>query len=977
MNRYHLLTDSFSDVTTVVDPRDPVSFLMSKWAKLPTGMSIFHRSVLAENDVTPSTESDIAYLRSLTGDIYLLQAAGEPVTIGLILLATVAVLAITAKKPSIITPTLRNVQSTSPNNELSNRENTARIGGRIPDIFGQVISTPDLISAPYFVYKNHTKYEYGDFCVGRGSYLISDAQPTIKEIRDGDTLIAQIEGAGVDVYEPNKSSNNSSPSLHIGDSIDRPMLVAKRVDAVNGQVLFAPNEDDVALSGEACFAKNGRLISNPASSVHLDDIITAGVVTVSSSPFIFGGGPTFEGTPYVWSALPAVYISDTTSIKVSMGNPTILAQPGNGVRLNGIIDGVAVNKVFLVTGTTTVYDLGDEHVLIALHDPSLLIPALDLPSGSYPFNWTGTFESVMIDFSGTYDVTTVSANSATLDDPISVNLGWYWDWGSNLPNNWSEVESSFYYQTSGILITGGTSTSDAINNWVGPFTVNLNGMNGVIANFIAMQGLYKDDGTTQIATNVQVDLELTPVSPGGVATGSIIKLSGTVLGSATDRTERALTVENSTTFPIAGQYSVRARRLTPKDLAYTGQVSDEIKWVDLYGTKPVTNAHFGNVTTIRAITSATTGALALKSRKLNLRVTRKLNILQNDNTLSSSLGDTRRFVDALISLCLDPFIGRRSLTELDLNNFRVTFNTINTYFGSPAAALFNYTFDKADTSFEEMVEIVCGACYSTAYRVSRTIKIAFENRNSLPKVLFNHRNKLPQTEVRSEYFGSENDFDGIEASYVDASDGSIVTFYYPTDMSATNPKKVTLIGVAHRLQAYFHVMRFWNKLQYQNMVVEFDATREAETLIRNDVIMVADNTIQSVQDGEVVGIEGSTILTSQPVNFVVGKTYTVFIQSIDGSIESIDCVPGDTPYRIQLTSLPTKTFSVSDFNASRATYLLTCEDDEAVVRDFMVQERSSDEKFVNTLVATNYDVRYYENDDDYVNGDVDSNGFPV
>ena len=79
---------------------------------------------------------------------------------------------------------------------------------------------------------------------------------------------------------------------------------------------------------------------------------------------------------------------------------------------------------------------------------------------------------------------------------------------------------------------------------------------------------------------------------------------------------------------FTGYCRVRVKRTTNSDTNFEGTVVDEVKWRDLYAMSPVTQQHFGDVTTVQSVTYATDGALAVKSRKLNMEVTRKLPRLQ-------------------------------------------------------------------------------------------------------------------------------------------------------------------------------------------------------------------------------------------------------------------------------------------------------------------------------------------------------------
>lgn len=131
-------------------------------------------------------------------------------------------------------------QPPSPNNALASRSNKQRLGGRVPDIFGELWSVPDLIAPTYSVYINHKEVEYSYMCVGRGKFEVSRAL-------DDATPINEVVGSGVLVYDPDTGLNDS-PAEVFGEQFDPNQaefarLAAKRYTSVNGQELSTPEAD--------------------------------------------------------------------------------------------------------------------------------------------------------------------------------------------------------------------------------------------------------------------------------------------------------------------------------------------------------------------------------------------------------------------------------------------------------------------------------------------------------------------------------------------------------------------------------------------------------------------------------------------------------------------------------------------------------------------------------------------------------------
>lgn len=108
----------------------------------------------------------------------------------------------------------------SPNNSLTGQTNIARPLQRIPDIYGTNRAYPDLIAKSYFEYINNIKFQTEFLCIGRGEFQVDD-------LKSGDTLISDIDGATATVYGP---STGPTTLLDVTES-----------NEVNGQDVLGPN----------------------------------------------------------------------------------------------------------------------------------------------------------------------------------------------------------------------------------------------------------------------------------------------------------------------------------------------------------------------------------------------------------------------------------------------------------------------------------------------------------------------------------------------------------------------------------------------------------------------------------------------------------------------------------------------------------------------------------------------------------------
>ena len=1172
--------------------------LMERYDNFPSTARIFRNAVSLDNDVTPSNQQQIDELHKITDPLYVVEFPSglDPITVAIVgaILSIGASLAISfLLKPP--TPTQRNTQTESPNNGLSDRENNARILARIPDIFGKVRSTPDLLNVPYKEFIDHQEVEFAYMCVGRGHYDIS-----ANNVKDGDTKFSDIAGASVAIYPPNTSPNNGSPQLTIGSAINEPVLKSVRSNAANGQTLKAP--DAAAFNGNV----NTRFIypnqiETTATGIDFTEEFTAGsTITIASATYTATVGT--QGTQL------------SRTVKCAGGNDgTITYITGDPSSDFNVGDSIRLGFALFTTDGGGTLNLNGDYIIktltsttITLDNPAAINSNWNEIENEFSANETGS-KSVFLTFlgavisvnlNGNYTIASRTTTSIYLTSPSSVNSDW--NKLDDYDNNRTGLISPYLY-----------STGEAFIGW---FNLLVDDLDKIYINLVALQGLYKDDGEQQYAFNIAVQVEVEQTSATGTPTGTVETFTGTVLGSSSSKSTRALTMKINPTF--TGYCRVRVKRTTNSDTNFEGTVVDEVKWRDLYAMSPVTQNDFGDVTTVQSVTYATDGALAVKSRKLNMEVTRKLPRLQyerytfpmtwtshsnglvkvagNNVTISSDgssyggyanldaisngqvitvtltldntkttattvtigLHDGTSFIsntatvtngtatytltatsaeanpfvllqcgnndtyftitnmqvsgedysstqtisadsyyggvityqyggvkvandggsygisvpieygntgyktivdfdllsaststsvsvvildnsnqpmsnvetvtagtrsvtlthtaktagrvviystqsstffalrnlkivaqelgvskyattDAaqiLTNICVDPFIGRRPLTEIDLESVLSTAVSVTDYFGTTKASEFNYTFDADNLSFEETAQTIATAIYSQAYRQGSKIKLSFEKETDDSVLLFNHRNKLPQSETRSVRFGNASNYDGIEFVYASPVDDALISINIPSDQSATNSEKIESVGIRNRVQAYFAAYRAWNKIQYQNTLVDFEATQEADLLVTNDRILVADNTRTGTQDGEVTAVNVLELTLSQDVTFAGGGvTYTIFLQHVDGTVESIGITAGTADNKVILANAPRLSLITDQNKYARTGYNIVASN-AARGTAFLVTEKQPNDNFTSRVGAVNYSDKYYTQDNDYLTGVVDIDG---
>ncbi len=959
---------------------NPCDFIVDRFKTLPEGARFYHNSVDQTSEIIVTNEREFEQLNELEDTIIMVVCPGYEAVVAIIVIVVAIVVAVVfaPSVPNTQAPTAaqRNRRTESSNNELSDRENRARPNSRIPDIFGTVRSTPDLLSVPLQVYENNIQVELAYMCIGRSSYAVDGTK-----IFDDVTPVQQISGTTVEIYSPNTSPNSGdAPQLRVGSPIDQKVKNVHKSSAVNGQTLRAPNSANVTGTNDFYFKYADEI--NTTGDYNLDDrfisgddvvvtnatdtltLVTSGSELVTNGNFDSGTTGWTLGSGWAYGTQEIVKTAGTSS----NASTDVFVAGGQSIDTTFDVSTYTAGEVYIrlsnngaepfTNGTVRtsagtfnealLAQPGQNQLDIVAND--LFDGAVDSVSATDPVGST----SVTVDLSGTYTVLNVSSSQIVLSNPEAVNT------------DWAVMGASTEGETSNLS----PSIESISDKWVGPFTMDVETTDEIIANFVATNGLYKDDGTTQVKIDVEMEIEVTPVDASGTPTGSPETFQATVLGSESTTSERAVSLYAEPS--VIGRFRVRARRVTETDTAFKGTVVDEIKWRDLYALSDPGVTEFGNITTVWSKTIATTGALSIKSRKLNMDVTREIPVRVSGTTFTAPQASSR-VSDIFVAASTDQYIGNRSLDELDLDNIYDTIDEVETYFGTDKSVEFGYTFDSDNMSYEETASSIAATAFCTAYRQGSAIKLSFEKETEDSVLLFNHRNKMPNSETRTVSFGNRGDNDGVELEYVNPKDGAIETFYVPPNQTAINPKKVETIGIKSKLLAHFQAWRAYNKILKQNTAVEFQATQEAAVLVLNDRILVADNTRPNTQDGEVESYSNLTVSTSQPMQTDPTKTYFMFLQHIDGTVESIEVASFPSIYEAVLTQAPRMALATDINNYARATYWLV-EEQNTAKGAFLLTEKDMQGNMTAICRAINYDDAFYANDKDFINGVVDENG---
>lgn len=914
--------------------------------RFPSSARIYHESIDNEHDITPGTPVAADALAELEGTVYVMVWPKEAVATTVAVSLAISLIGYAIKEfltPKTHPADQRRIPQGSPNNAPGERRNTARVQERIPDIYGQVRATPDLLAVPYITYVDNLQQETSFMCVGKGEYTIFDHQ-----IFEGDTQVKQLEGTSIQVYGPGDGPGDT-PQLSIGDTITDSLYTVIALDNVKGDEFTAPNQVSLYNDDVYLWAKDGNL---------KDNVVAVPVATGVNLPMEFSYPSSGVGQVILTCSNAGVRTGGAAIFGVETDFIFERFQVGTRFGLEWSTAGISVHPHELTDGVGSPPDLrlmpetaDDDHYVVT-----------DINTSSGVFN-----DRVTIEFSV----------------PVSKQSDWA-DLASYNPSGFSDVN----YTLPAGSVYSFTAIMYVLPKRIGPFFINDPDREFFRFNFIAEGGLWIDDGKKQRALpgGVTITAEFTPADEDGNAIGPKETQDFVLTGYSSSRDFIGQTFDHTPSF--SGRALVSAYRssnlvnkhqsngwetfnrswtlgplirLKPWDGSsdswqFAGGSAESVKWAHCYAMTESPITSFGDITTIHCkVNQRKNQAPDTADRRLNLICTR--NIRTWDGTsLVTPLTPSRDGDNILFDILTATHLGNLDDDKIDFAGIAAAFDEVVATMG-PEAGRFDHTFDSDNASLEDILASVGTSCFLQMYRQGDVVKAAPDVSTLNATVLFNHRNKLPGTETRSVTFNTEEEYDGVQISYHDDTNERIETFTLPAAGVALNPKIVEIAGIHLKSKAMMHAWRTYYQMQYRNTFVEFDACEEALIGIVNDKILVANNIATDFQDGDIVAVDGLSLRTSQQLS-IGSVPSTIFIQHTDGTTESIAVASQDTPNTLTLAAAPSQTIFIDEDNGIYTKYIIT-RNSTTIPASFRIINREYKSPGVFKVTAGNYSEGYY------------------
>jgi len=935
-----------------------------------------------DSDVTPECADDINALNERGGTIYVVTYPADPVTAAIVAVSVLVSVAVTFFV--IPTPTVAGAPTAppSPNNALAQRTNRQRLGGRVPAIFGEVWSVPDLTQPPYSVYIDHEEIEYSSMCLGEGWYDVIQA-------KDDNTNIGLISGANARIYNPNVSTLFDEPSVEFGNPLtpkeqDFDHFTARRYSSVNGQVLSRP---------ENYIIGNNNIVFEVPNKVR----IVSGSAAFSASKYAIGETLNVEaddeklvvaGQADRYISMSGFYeIIGRTDKELILNNPEMINTAW--VTLANSSGSIAAGNAVLSVESRPLWQ-GWHYIRETASRPLMNFIA---PQGIYTTHQDGDkFAAFDINLLAEIQVLDANGEPSTRDTTVST----FPIFGRTAKLNSAGTEYTF-------------TTSDearqtaALTKIVWPNDRD-HGFRVRVRRNSFKQALGSQFMVDDVKWADLYSITTQKTGPTGRNERStLVKTKTKATAGATALKERKL--------------SVLARRKTKGLTPWSGKITDMYvnddsrlvlqltSEVDFEGLEQ-------GVILIKAKTEIikkaayllfSGGAISKHHVVLPVMTAVEIQTLMSSAPIGSDyyfiLGDpstsnapyfdynylgqqgmsrleriySNRIDDIIYHIATSDTTG--NLTPNDLNMVQITaeVDAQIEYFGTDLCAQFCGTFDSADISTEEMIQTVASAGFFTAYRINNKIHLHFERPESLPVATFNSHNILPDTFEYSESFGPRNNYDGVEVTWTDPKNDAKATLSYPPYNSAINPQKIELVGVRNKVQAHMHMMRAHHKNQNAYRTCSFTGADESGVVIPTNRINVANQLRADTQQGEVESLQinnsGQTVMVlSDDVDFGTKTQATIFVQTVSATVDNITCMPSAQSNEVILSRPPNQPLSTAWDAVVRATYQLVLHDDLDRDSYIVTAKEPGENSLSHRLTCINYSARYYPNDNDFKRG---------
>jgi len=394
--------------------------------------------------------------------------------------------------------------------------------------------------------------------------------------------------------------------------------------------------------------------------------------------------------------------------------------------------------------------------------------------------------------------------------------------------------------------------------------------------------------------------------------------------------------------------------------------ADVAKLEEVYAVRYYAEKVLPGVTVIRLTTKATAEATGFSDRKFNVRWQRHVRTLT-----SPAVSASRNFARTMAHIWS---ISGNDISGLDV----AALAAINADLGESSTLLrFDCSIDDADMSLGERLQMVANNARCVVWRNGTQWTVTRDQARPYPELQLDYRNLAASGDSvisYSAHLPATND--GVEIEYVDEVGQSKKAYVRlnigsgsPVPGTSGNPKKIRLPGCTTQAQAENRAQLEARRLLYQRIVVRDTALSDGASLgILSIVRWIDPNDFagdDGLQAGEVLAINGTTIKTSEPLDWKGATTGRVLFTGQDGAHLGAPVVCTPTPSGLSIASVPVGLYSADAGRQCGSRYAFSVGLSGAEMEAsglYSVTEVQPTQGGEVSLALTQYDASMYEAD---------------
>jgi hypothetical protein len=413
-----------------------------------------------------------------------------------------------------------------------------------------------------------------------------------------------------------------------------------------------------------------------------------------------------------------------------------------------------------------------------------------------------------------------------------------------------------------------------------------------------------------------------------------------------------------------GLYRIQFKRITA-EIGIGG--ADVAKLEDVFATRYYGTRSIVGATVIKVTTKATTEATGFSERKFNVMWDRHVRELDSDD-LTASRNFARAMAHKWTSAGMD-------IAELDVDALAA----INTEHGEDDELLrFDMSFDDRDISLGESMQTIANHARCVLWRDGTKWTVTRDQARQYPEIQLDYRNLASGGDSTFAYAAHlPNSHDGVEVEYVDETTQAKkaykrfnITTGALVEAASLNPKKIALPGCTTEAQAENRARLEARKLLYQRNSVSDRALGDALGLAPGALVRWIDPDDfagdDGLQAGEVMSIDGTTITTSEPLDWKGETSGRIMFTGDDGArlAAPVVCTP-NADGSVELASVPAGLYVSSDDAQLGSRYAFAVGLTEAELESAglytLVNARPAGDGTAQVALV-NYDERIYDDD---------------